>query len=261
MEQRHILADHSYNELISLLEWYKKRGPIPTIIGGWAVYFYNPYLGSVDIDLVGYSMRGMFDQILTMFERSQGYEETTTGPMGLGKTYRKRVTENNSTVGFIEIDACTYESDPKVFHEDQNKELPYNLCSRQGYTTHIDLGDGLEAYIPNKSLLFLYKLKAYRDRTHDLQTKRVTLSATRREWLRAKIDKDGSDMIALLDPKPQNYIVQQSFDQTLYKKTIDEFDLHFALETIKKLPNQSNSLNNYPNATSKNVQDWIEKII
>ena len=28
-------------------------GPIPTIIGGWTVYFYNSYFGSIDIDIVG----------------------------------------------------------------------------------------------------------------------------------------------------------------------------------------------------------------
>lgn len=70
MKQKRILAEHSYNEIIDLLNWYKRRGPIPTIIGGWAVYFYNSYLGSVDIDLVGYSMGGMFDELLSTFERS-----------------------------------------------------------------------------------------------------------------------------------------------------------------------------------------------
>jgi len=58
MEQRRILADHSYRELLSLLDWFYLHGPIPIIIGGWAVFFYNSYLGSVDIDLVGPSMGG-----------------------------------------------------------------------------------------------------------------------------------------------------------------------------------------------------------
>lgn len=260
MSERHIVADHSYNELLSLLEWYKRRGPIPTIIGGWAVYLYNSYLGSVDIDLVGYSMRGMFDELLSSFEVSHGYEEVTTGPIGLGKTYRKRVVENDETVGFIEIDACTYESDLKVFHEDNSKELPYELCSREGYTVKLDMGNGLETYIPRKSLLFLYKLKAFRDRSFDLRTKGAILPAARRVWLSAKRDKDGSDMIALLDPKPANYSVKEDFDVPLFDKTIEEFDLHFALESLNQLPYLVNSLNNYPNATSDDVINWIEKV-
>lgn len=181
MEERRILAKHSYNELLALLKWFHKRGPIPIIIGGWAVYFYNSYLGSVDIDLVGYSMGGLFDQHLSTFERSQGYEEITTAPLGLGKTRRKTVKVNNATVGHIEIDACTYESDQKTFHENPEKTLPYQLCSRPDYTTHLDLGNGLEAYIPRKSLLLLCKIKALRDRTHDLRTKGATLSTRRRE--------------------------------------------------------------------------------
>lgn len=36
-------------------------------MGGF--FFYNSYLGSVDIDLVGYSMGGMFDQVIAGFER------------------------------------------------------------------------------------------------------------------------------------------------------------------------------------------------
>jgi len=118
------LAEHSYAELLKLLDWFKRRGPIPTIIGGWAVYFYNSYLGSVDIDLVGYSMGGMFDQVLAGFERSQGYELVSTGPLPFDRSYQKPVEDNGNLIGYIEIDACTFESDPRVFQEDEEKELP-----------------------------------------------------------------------------------------------------------------------------------------
>jgi hypothetical protein len=260
MEQRGILAEHSYNELLSLLEWFHKRGPIPIIIGGWAVYFYNSYLGSIDIDLVGYSMGGMFDQLLSIFERSQGYEEVITDPMGLGKTYRKTVIRDNVTVGHVEIDACTYESDPKTFHENPEKILPYHLCSREGYKTHLDLGNGLEAYLPRKSLLLLYKIKALRDRTYDLQTRGVTLSTRRREWLTSKRDKDGSDIIALIDPAPELYLIQEEIDLKLLYEIIEEFDIYFVMESLSQLPSLTNSLNNYPNANSEKVSKWVKRI-
>lgn len=163
-------------------------------------------------------------------------------------------------MGFIEIDACSYESDPRVFHENELKELPYNLCSRKGYTSHINLGNGLQANIPKKSLLFLYKLKAFRDRSHDLRIKGATLPVTRREWLSVKRDKDGSDMIALLDPKPTSYSINEEFDIKLFKKTVKEFDLYFTLDTLNQLPYLNNSLENYPNATSDDVFNWVEKI-
>ena len=74
MAKRNILANHSFEELKDLLLWFHHRGPIPTIIGGWAVYSYNSYLGSVDIDLVGPSMGGLFDATLEGFERERGYQ-------------------------------------------------------------------------------------------------------------------------------------------------------------------------------------------
>jgi len=58
LERKRILAEHSYRELLSLLDWFYLHGPIPIIIGGWAVFFHNSYLGSADIDLVGPSMGG-----------------------------------------------------------------------------------------------------------------------------------------------------------------------------------------------------------
>ncbi len=138
--------------------------------------------------------------------------------------------------------------------------LEDQLLCREGYTVKLDMGNGLETYIPRKSLLFLYKLKAFRDRSFDLRTKGAILPAARRVWLSAKRDKDGSDMIALLDPKPANYSVKEDFDVPLFDKTIEEFDLHFALESLNQLPYLVNSLNNYPNATSDDVINWIEKV-
>jgi len=59
MEEHNILAEHSYRELTDLLLWFYHQGPIPVLIGGWAVFCYSSYMGSVDIDLVGPSMGGL----------------------------------------------------------------------------------------------------------------------------------------------------------------------------------------------------------
>jgi hypothetical protein len=45
-----VQAEESYKELLRFLRYYRNFGT-PIIIGGWAVYFYNPYFGSVDIDV------------------------------------------------------------------------------------------------------------------------------------------------------------------------------------------------------------------
>ena len=48
METRQILAEPSRAQ--ALIIWFHHRGPIPVIIGGWAVYFHNSYLGSYTIN-------------------------------------------------------------------------------------------------------------------------------------------------------------------------------------------------------------------
>ena len=261
MESREILAERSYHELETLLIWFQHQGPTPVIIGGWAVYFYNSYLGSVDIDLVGPSMGGQFDNLIEGFERERGYEAVAHDPMGFSGSFRKPVKVDGDVKGYIEIEACTYESDPRTFHEDPDKELPYELCDRPGLTTVLKLDDRLDAYIPRKSLLFLYKLKALRDREHDLRTKGPILSPMRREWLQAKWVKDGSDLMALLDPEPGRCFVKQSFEVGVFREIVEEYGLQFCFESVRDLPNMRDSLYLYPDADASEVSDWVENLL
>jgi len=261
LEGRKILAEHSYSELEALLIWFHHQGPTPIIIGGWAVYFYNSYLGSVDIDIVGRSMGGQFDNLLESFERERSYEAVAQDPLGLTGSFRKPVKMDGAVKGYIEVDACTYESDPRTFHENPDKELPYELCSHPRLETVVRLGSHLEAFIPVKSLLFLYKLKAFRDRGHDLRTKGHILSSAKRAWLQAKRMKDGSDLIALLDPEPRRFTVRQDFDRDVFHEIIEEYGLEFCLESVRNLPRLRDSLNLYPDADASKVSEWVENIL
>lgn len=123
-----ILVEDSYNELTSLLKWFSLFGPIPTIIGGWAVYFYNSYFGSIDIDIVGPSHQGRFIDLIERYERTHRYQFITKDELGLEVTSRKPVTQNGKVIGYMEIDACTFEDPkPSSFHENPNRQLPYSL--------------------------------------------------------------------------------------------------------------------------------------
>jgi len=244
MEERGVLARHSYQELLDLLLWFHHQGPIPIIIGGWAVFCYNSYIGSVDIDLVGPSMGGLFDATLY-----------------LGTSFRKPIYESEELRGYMEIDACTYENDKRSFKENPEKELPYALCSREGMLTPVTLGHNCEAVIPNKSLLFLYKLKALRDRQYDLREKGAILSYERAEWLRSKIVKDGSDLISLLDPNPDPCLVDQNINPGKLGALISEFNLQFCIESIDKLPTMRLSCRQYKNTDEGIVQRWVSDFI
>ena len=51
------IVDASLEELIDIFRWVHarekdERNPVTVLIGGWAVYSYNKWYGSVDIDLV-----------------------------------------------------------------------------------------------------------------------------------------------------------------------------------------------------------------
>jgi len=261
METKHILANHSYQELLDLLLWFHHQGPTPVLIGGWAVHSYNSYLGSVDIDLVGPSMGGLFDATIEGFERERGYQAVTTSIFYLGTSFRKPIYESNQIIGYMEIDACTYENDPRVFHENQTKELPYSLCARKELINDITLDKNCEARIPCKSLLFLYKLKALRDRQFDLIEKTGVLSIERLAWLNTKITKDASDLISLLDPNPEKYIIKQKIDPKKIKKLIQEFSLEFCIESISKLPNMESSCTQYRNIETSKVEKWVSELI
>ena len=261
MAEVEVLAEESYNELLGLLYWFSLHGPIPTLIGGWAVFIYNSYLGSVDIDLVGPSMGGQFLDIIERFERIRGYEEERRNMLGLERVFRKPIWKEGKLHGYIEIDACTFESNLARFHESPEKKLPYSLCGDPKLVNKVVFDGKREIFVPKKPLLFLYKLKALRDRTFDLRTRGAVLGAESRVWLQSKLAKDGSDLIALLDPEPQRFIRPERFDFSLLKRLVETHRLHFAFESVRKLSEMRASLDRHSNVDQEKVKEWVNKLL
>ena len=119
MERYEILSEKSYQELLGVVEWFSHFSLIPTLVGGWAVFVYNSYFGSVDVDLVGPSLKGGFLNIIERYERTHGYEEVKAD-LGIESAYRKPISKQGRFFGYIEIDACTFEGDTGGFHEDSS---------------------------------------------------------------------------------------------------------------------------------------------
>jgi len=258
-----MLVEGSYNELVSLLKWFSLFGSIPTIIGGWAVYFYNSYFGSIDIDIVGPSHQGRFIDIIERYERTHGYELVAKDRLGLEVTSRKPLIEKGKIMGYMEIDACTFEDPkPNSFHEDPDKQLPYSLTADKRYQREVKLEDDAVCYAPSKPLLLLYKVKAARDRAYDLKTRGTIMEPVKAESLRGKLTKDRADILALLDPDPNKYIVKESFDRDVFHNLIKRLKLKFALTTITEVLNYRDAIQLYnPNLNVKQVQEWIKTII
>ncbi|MCL4435700.1 MAG: hypothetical protein M1503_00670 [Thaumarchaeota archaeon] len=227
----------SYVELVSFLRYYRHFGT-PVIIGGWAVYFYNPYYGSVDIDVVGRSYRGSFDEIIEGYERSHGYD-IQHDITGTTVTASKPITsKTGEKIGDMEIDACSYEyATASEFHEDNSKKIPYLLCEDEGYKKEVKLDTDSVCYVPSKALLTLFKVKARRDRSYDIRTKGATMNPQRLEWLKAKVVKDGSDIIALLDPEERiGSMLPEQVDYKQMKKLISKLGLtELVVETLQEV--------------------------
>lgn len=253
-----VLAEESYKELLNLLEWFSHFSLVPTLIGGWAVFVYNSYFGSVDIDLVGPSMGGRFTEVVERYERAHGYEEVRSAGLGIEVAYRKPVTRQGGVFGYVEIDVCTFEADIGGFHEDPSKKLPYALCGDPRFVRNVTFNEKLAVHVPRKSLLFLYKLKAFRDRAFDLKTRGAVMSVERREWMQTKRDKDGADLIALLNPKPERYVIREELDFQLLKQLLEEQNLHFALESIKELPNVKRSVERHAGIEQSMIKKWVK---
>jgi hypothetical protein len=221
---------------------------VPVIVGGWAVYFYNPYYGSVDIDVVGPSLKGSFDEIIEGYERSHGYEILQQDPLGTEITASKPIySKARKKVGDMEIDSCSYErANASLFHEDSSKRLPYSLCDRDGCRMEAKVARDAVCYTPSKALLVLFKVKARRDRSYDIRAKGATMNPARLAWLRGKVAKDGSDIIALLDPKGTDALLNQAMDYAQIGALASEFDLtDLVADTLQEVLKDRGSLSLY----------------
>lgn len=237
----------SYQELISFLRYFRHFGA-PAILGGWAVYFYNPYYGSVDIDVVGPSLGGAFDQIIEGYERSHGYEILQQDPLGTEIASRKPIySKKGKRIGDMEIDACTYErTGASEFHEDGSKSLPYSLCDRDGCRREARIARDAVCYVPSKALLVLFKVKARRDRSYDIRTKGATMNPSRLAWLRGKVAKDGSDIIALLDPRDRGALLKDVTNYAQLHALAVEFGLmNLVMDTLQEVVTDRGSLTLY----------------
>ena len=113
----------------------------------------------------------------------------------------------------MEIDACSFEQiGAGQFHEDQSLTLPYALCDQDGNKREVRIAPECVCYGPVKALLVMFKIKAYRDRSFDIRSRRATLNAARLAWLQGKVAKDATDIIALLDPRKRGGLLEDKMD-------------------------------------------------
>ena len=84
------------------------------------------------------------------------------------------------------------------------------------------------------------------------------MSVERREWVQTKLEKDGADLIALLNPKPERYVTKEALDFHLLRKLLEKQNLHFALESIKELPTMKKSVERHAGIDQRMIKKWVK---
>lgn len=176
------ITNESFQEMIELCKWLNEiYGYHPVIIGGWAVHFHYPTLGSRDIDIL-FSERRQKDIVVNQYLNSHGYKSE-----GLfEKEYFKEVITPRGPERVI-IDACSVEDVNLLKGTDII--IPWKLAFE--YQKNIKTED-VELYIPKVEVLLLFKSKALLDRAEDLK------EAFDPFYLQQKILKDHYDIANLV---------------------------------------------------------------
>lgn len=180
----------SVQELEKIVAWINSRGedrssPKTVLIGGWAVDAFNPYLGSVDIDLVTNSRTKQ--RLMYHLQTNEGYKYDSCFPLG------KTVIKPTPLPQPIVLD---FEKRGTPFKFEGHPEIPFTLDILAGNTITKTIRGNIEMAIPSRSILVLLKLKAAWDRTYRLENGR----SFNELWEEGKLVKDYSDILALIDP-------------------------------------------------------------
>ena len=140
------IIELSGQELKKIGEWdelHNKSSSVPSLvlIGGWAVDAYNPYLGSVDIDLVTNSHTS--HSLMHHLSRYEGYTYDVLYPFG--KTVLKTTPHGTIVLDFISLD--------KQYPYEGHPEIPFSFEILTGNTVIMRVRGGTEIAVPNRSIL------------------------------------------------------------------------------------------------------------
>jgi hypothetical protein len=184
------VIEASLDELCYITEFMGSReneggAPFLVLIGGWAVHSFNPWYGSIDIDLIvtARARRSLTQELVDRrgFERVRRDDDT--------KTIKKFTPDRKEII----IDFAVRDKiDP---FEGIDKGLFYSMVD--GHTSKAEFRKGHTIQVPNRTLLTFFKMKAAWDRRYRLDHG----SSHDPEWEKGKVMKDHSDILALLDPK------------------------------------------------------------
>jgi len=175
----------TYRELHRVGAWFNQIfGYHPVLVGGWAVFHYNPAgLGSRDIDLI-FPDRRIKDRAVNQYMLTHGYERERRSE--LEENYVLPVTTSRG-VERVYLDVATVQDANRVHGADV--ELPWKLA--YDHQVPAQVGD-TEFYVPSPEVLLLLKAKAAVDRGYDAKRVFDPFFLQQKSW------KDYYDIASLL---------------------------------------------------------------
>jgi hypothetical protein len=241
LDQR-IVAE-SFEELRFILNWVRERGepaenPITVLVGGWAVYAYNPWIGSIDIDLV--TNRATKDILMRdLIATERGYDHYRIP--GVHTVYKPTDYGQSIIIDFGN-------RDEHYKFEGRDEELNFDCLNGQTIIKEIR---GLLIPVPSRSLLLLYKLKASWDRAYRIEGE--TSDDMFRE--QGKLIKDYGDIIALIDPLHGGRDIDTGF---LGEKLVD---FYFLDECLRRIPENRDAVGMYNGMSQEAVRNNIMRLL
>jgi hypothetical protein len=227
------IGEESLRELRGILPWIwdrERESPITILVEGWAVYYYNGYWGSTDIDLITNNRTRRSLRYYLLNERGYQTDDETS------YSVHKR-----TTAGDVVIDIAG-----RGLHgfEGRSEHLDMDMIDGRLNLANIE---GVEVYIPDRSFLLLMKMKAAWDRGWRLDNGR----SNDREHDMSKRTKDFSDILALIDPNKGSEEIDIRFigDQLMEKP--------FLLSVLDEVPISSASAEKYGIGLSE-AREYIE---
>lgn len=113
------------------------------------------------------------------------------------------------------------------------------------------VGGDVRIYVPKRSLLLLFKMKAARDRDFRL----VHNTSYEPEWERSKLTKDRADILALLDPKAGGEEVDVSFLGDM----IEQYG--FLARTLDEIKSDVGAMDLYGRMRGREVNELIDRVL
>ncbi|VVB85067.1 Uncharacterised protein [uncultured archaeon] len=235
------IIEKSLEELEFILNWIRVheelgRNPVTVLVGGWAVDSYNPWYGSIDIDLV--TNNRTKHSLMHILNRKRDYDHDRIG----FHTVYKQTDYGPIIIDFASRDEH-YPFDGRV------EELNFDILNRQ--TIIQNVRNHVFAAVPTRSLLMLFKLKATWDRSLRLNSE----TSPDPDWEHGKLIKDYADIIALLDPLHGG----NEIDFDFLGEKLNEFD--FLKECLRIIPENRDAIEKYNRMDQRRVRERVEQLL